>query len=185
MRAIAGGAEEAAVGPGDAGIEIRAAKPDEFEAIDGMLDAAYTNDYGPSDTGGDPMRSASARAEIFDVWVAVDGSGEPLGSVTTRRAGGPSLHEDAAENELDLRLLGVAPAARRRGIGAALMRRIVEEAASSGFDAVVLKTQPNMHGAHRLYEALGFVRTPERDGLWIGGRKVLDLLSYRHPLPPR
>lgn len=166
----------------DGGVEIRLARAEEFEAIDRMLEAAYTNDYGPSDNDGDPLRSSRARAEHFDVWVAVGPAGELLGSVTTRRLGGPGLHEDAAENVLDLRLLGVAPTARRRGIGAALMRRIADEAARSGFDAVALKTQPRMSGAHRLYEGLGFARTPEHDGLWIDGRKVLDLLSYRYPL---
>lgn len=161
--------------------ETRLADPREFEAIDQHIDTAYTHDYGPSDHR-DEMRFARVRAERFDVWVARDAEGQLVGSVTTRRKGGPSLHEDVADDELDLRLLGVSPAARRRGVAAALMRRVIEHASESGFRAVFLKTAPNMGGAHRLYEALGFVRTEHRDGLWIGGRRVLDLFSYEYPL---
>lgn len=40
-----------------------------------------------------------------------------------------------------------------------------------------------MTGAHGLYESLGFERYPDRDGLWIGGEKVLDLIAYRYRLP--
>lgn len=160
---------------------IELAAPGEYEAIDRLILDAYSHDYGPSESY-DAMRFARTRAERFDVWVARDASGELLGSVTTRRQGGPSLHEDVADDELDLRLLGVSPAARRRGVGAAIMGRVAEHALEQGFSAVYLKTAPNMGGAHRLYDSLGFVRTPERDGLWIGGERVLDLFSYVYPL---
>ena len=72
------------------------------------IDDAYAHDYGPSDHR-DEMRFARVRAEAFDVWVARDETGELIGSVTTRRPGGASLHEDVAVDELDLRLLGVSP----------------------------------------------------------------------------
>ena len=163
------------------GLTIALAGPSEHEAIDQLIDDAYAHDYGPSDHR-DEMHFARVRAERFDVWLARDAAGELVGSVTTRRRGGPSLHEDVADHELDLRLLGVSPVARRRGVAAALMRGVIEHAASEGFGAVFLKTAPNMSGAHRLYEALGFVRTEQRDGLWIGGERVLDLFSYVYPL---
>lgn len=162
------------------GPEVRLAHPDEYDEVDRLIEAAYRHDYGPS-AHEDPSRFARTRAERYDVWVARDGA-ELLGSVTTRRAGGPSLHEGVPDNELDLRLLGVAPAARRRGIGACLMRHALEEAERQGFTAVTLKTQPYMVGAHRLYEGLGFARVPDRDGLWVGGRKVLDLIAFRAPV---
>lgn len=163
-------------------IDVRLARAEELDAVDELIRDAYAHDYGPADERGDPMHLARVRAERFDVWVAVDAVGGLLGSVTTRRAGGPSLHEDVEPDELDLRLLGVSPAARRRGIGAALMGHVLSEAARSGFAGVFLKTAPNMRGAHRLYAALGFTRVPQRDGLWIGGRRVLDLFSYRYEL---
>lgn len=163
-------------------LTIRQAEVSEYESVDLLIAAAYAHDYGPSDEGGDPMRASARRAAEFDVWVALDPDGRLLGSVTTRAAGGRALHEDVHDGELDLRLLGVAPGARRRGIAAALMTHVRAVAAEQGFAAVLLKTAPNMGGAHRLYEGLGFVRLPERDGLWIGGERVFDLYTYRLPL---
>ncbi|PII87844.1 hypothetical protein BMH32_14000 [Leucobacter sp. OLJS4] len=161
---------------------IRAALPTEYAEIDRLIDAAYAHDYGEDEHDDDPMHRSAVRAESFDVWVATDEHGDLLGSVTTRRAGGPPLHEDVAADELDLRLLGVAVRARRRGIAAALMRHVLAEARTQGFSAVVLKTAPNMRGAHRLYETLGFERAPERDGLWIDGVRVLELFTYAQRL---
>lgn len=189
---------------------VRQARPGEHAAVDALIDEAYAHDYGPSEGHGeDPFRSSEVRARIYEVWVAVEGgaaveagapveanaaterdaaaagvggAGELLGSATFRRPGTPPLHEDFGPETLDLRLLGVSPRARRRGIAAALMRQAVEQARVGGFSDVALKTQPHMTGAHRLYEALGFERAPERDGLWIGGERVLDLLAYRYRL---
>lgn len=163
-------------------IEIRVARTDEYAAIDALIREAYAHDYGLSDESDDPVRRAAVRAEEHTVWVAHSGDGALLGSVTTRRPGGPSLQEDTAADELDLRLLGVAPAARRLGVGAALMHHLIAQARADGWRQVLLKTAPNMVGAHRLYETLGFDRAPERDGLWIGGRKVFDLFTYVLPL---
>lgn len=165
------------------GPEVRQAARAEYGAIDELIAAAYAHDYGER-TGDGPLHRSEERAREHDVWVAVDPSGTLLGSVTTRRPGGPPLHEDVAHDELDLRLLGVSPAARRRGIGATLMREVATRAAHQGFRAVVLKTAPDMRGAHRLYEALGYTRHPERDGLWIAGSKRLDLFTYAYPLAP-
>ena len=43
---------------------------------------------------------------------------------------------------------------------------------------VVLSTQRTMHAAHRLYERLGFVRTPERDWNPIPHLGDFTLLTY-------
>lgn len=166
---------------GLSGVRIRLAEADEFDAVDRVIDAAYAHDYGPSEPH-DAMHFARNRAELYDVWIARDAAGQVVGSVTTRRAGGPSLHEDVADDELDLRLLGVSPSARRLGVGAELMRFVIVEAERQGFRGVFLKTAPNMVGAHRLYESLGFTRATARDGLWINGQRVLDLFSYTYPL---
>lgn len=168
--------------PAHESLEIRRAQPDEYAEVDALITDAYAHDYGPSDGGSDPVRLAAVRDRDFDVWIARSLDGELLGSVTLRRRDGEALHEDTGPRELDLRLLGVSPSARRRGVGAALMRQAATSAAEAGYDAVVLKTQPNMLGAHRLYDSLGYVRAPERDGLWIGGKRILGLFTYVLPL---
>ncbi|QAY60487.1 GNAT family N-acetyltransferase [Microbacterium protaetiae] len=162
-------------------VQVRRARPEEFEEIDRVIDDAYAHDYGPREHHDDMHRSA-VRARDYDVLVAVDEHGAVVGSVTVRRRGGPVLHEDFGDDDADLRLLGVAPTARRQGVAAALMQQVIRDAAAAGYAHVTLKTGPDMHGAHRLYEALGFERAPEHDGLWIGGERVFDLLAYRYRL---
>lgn len=172
-------------------MRIRLARPEEHVLVDDLVERAYGHDYGPAEPTGDPMRRAAARAGSYDVWVAVadpsEGGGRAradadlalLGTVTTRRAGGPPLHEEVPPESLDLRLLGVAPEARRLGVGAALMRLVAQRASELGFAAVELKTGEEMRGAHALYERLGYARHPEHDGLIIGGRRVRELRCYR------
>lgn len=163
-------------------IKVREARPDEYAAVDELIREAYAHDYGSSAESDDPMRRAEVRAELHTVWVAVAEDGSLLGSATTRRRGGPALHEDVAADEIDLRLLGVSPKARRLGVGAAIMRELEGHARAENWRALVLKTAPNMVGAHRLYESLGFERAPARDGLWIGGTRLFDLFMYVLPL---
>ncbi|WP_201778018.1 GNAT family N-acetyltransferase [Jiangella alkaliphila] len=60
-------------------------------------------------------------------------------------------------------MLAVDPATRGRGVGAALVQACLDLARQHGDATLVLSSLPTMHTAHRLYERLGFVRTPERD----------------------
>lgn len=60
-------------------------------------------------------------------------------------------------------MLGVAPEARGRGVGRALVRAVIARADDTGADRVVLCSLEMARTAHRLYERLGFVRLPERD----------------------
>ena len=63
----------------------------------------------------------------------------------------------------EVRLLAVAPAGRGRGIGAALMQECVRRARKSGARALSLHTTDLMQTAQRMYERMGFVRSPELD----------------------
>ncbi len=161
------------------GLIIRPVAPDEHDAVDALIATAYEFDYGPTPHGEDELQHSVVRAERFEVWNAADGeTGELLGSITTPRDGGEQLLEDATPNELDFRLLAVSPRARRRGVGAALTRHVVDLARERGLRRVFLKSAPNMTGAHRLYESLGFRRDPDRDGLVIDGVVQFDLFAF-------
>jgi ribosomal protein S18 acetylase RimI-like enzyme len=63
----------------------------------------------------------------------------------------------------ELRLLAVAPAARGRGVGTALVRECVRRAESMGASALGLHTSESLRAAIRMYERMGFVRDPEQD----------------------
>jgi GNAT superfamily N-acetyltransferase len=69
----------------------------------------------------------------------------------------------AADDEVEMQLLAVAPEHRNAGIGRALVEAAVELGRSKGFGRMVLWTQPAMKEAHRVYERSGFVRAPVRD----------------------
>ena len=79
----------------------------------------------------------------------------------------------------EVRLLAVAPEAREHGIGAALMKECARRARDAGAAALGLHTTDIMRAAVRMYERLGYVRTPEHDfvpapGILIKGYR-LDL----------
>jgi len=69
----------------------------------------------------------------------------------------------------EIRLLAVAPAARGRGVGAALMDECLRRARASGAAMVGLHTMDVMVDAVRMYERMGFVRAPEGDFSPFGG----------------
>jgi ribosomal protein S18 acetylase RimI-like enzyme len=83
--------------------------------------------------------------------------------------------------EPEVRLLAVAPAARGRGVGAALMGECLRRARASGAPALTLHTTGVMQAAIRVYERLGFVRAPELDVEVAPG---LTVSGYRHDFDP-
>lgn len=153
-------------------MEVREARPADLVAAGEVVAAAYVHDLSVSAGYVEHIRDATTRAGQAVVLVAVEGD-VVLGSVTYA-AGGTAMAQRAALGEAELRMLGVDPSARGRGIGEALVRACIERARAAGLQRVVLSTQPQMRAAHRLYERLGFVRredldwTPEPDVCLIG-----------------
>lgn len=69
----------------------------------------------------------------------------------------------ASPAESELQLLAVSPAARRCGIGRALIEVVFDCARRDALERVVLWTQPEMLSAQRLYAAAGFRAAPGRN----------------------
>lgn len=124
------------------------------------------------------LRDVAGRAAEADVLVAVR-DGRLLATVTVATRGG-RYAEQAAPGEAVVRMLVTDPAARGQGAAEALMQACLDAATADGCTLVRLSTQPEMAAAHRLYERLGFVRTPERD--WRPVPPLL-LLTYQRELP--
>jgi ribosomal protein S18 acetylase RimI-like enzyme len=161
---------------------LRLADPsdaDEIAAVGALTVDAYQADGylgGTEDGYADHLRAAADRARDAELAVAVDErSGSVLGTVTYCRAGTPWA-EVSGDGEAEFRMLAVAPTARGRGVGEALATWCVDRARADGCHAVVLSTLPVMHAAHRIYQRLGFVRTPERD--WYPQPEV-RLITYQ------
>ncbi len=161
-------------------MQIRTATPHDAPVVRSITHEVYVD-------GGwaDPQRSPAYVAELLDaeariagasVLVAEDDKGA-IGTATATEA--PShLANIARPGELEVRMLAVIPPARGAGVARALMGRCEALARQRGLLAVVLTTEPSMTQARRLYEGLGYVRTPHRD--WtING---VGLITYRRGL---
>lgn len=80
------------------------------------------------------------------LYLALD-NGEAAGCVALRRFD---------ERSCEMKRLYVDPAYRDRGIGEALVRKLLDEAKAMGYSRMLLDTLPVLAAAMRLYEKLGF-----------------------------
>lgn len=132
--------------------------------------AALVADAGDSDAAG-----------AADGDAAGDAAGEIVGSITYVPGPQSPYAEFGGADEAGIRMLVVAPAAQRRGIGSQLVQGCVERARAEGKARISLHTTPTMTGAQRLYESLGFTRALDRD--WAPEPGV-HLLGYVLELAP-
>jgi ribosomal protein S18 acetylase RimI-like enzyme len=103
------------------------------------------------------------RARVATVLVAVV-DGVVAGSATLELSERirPSSAEPLAPDEAHIRMLGVSPEFRGRGIARSLVRACVETAQAAGKERLTLDTAPVMVAAQQLYTSMGFMPTPER-----------------------
>ncbi|RKE21066.1 GNAT family N-acetyltransferase [Streptomyces sp. TLI_171] len=108
------------------------------------------------------LSDTGRRNREAEVLVAVDAAGAVLGCVTFA-PGGTAWADVAAPDEGEIRMLAVGAAARGRGAGRALVQAAIDRSRELGLAGMAFSTRPEMVHAHRIYDALGFVRTPARD----------------------
>ncbi|UOQ56513.1 GNAT family N-acetyltransferase [Leucobacter allii] len=150
----------------NASIRIRPARPEEHAETGALVRAAYAADFALGAEYLAEIEDVAGRATSSEVLVAVEAdpeTGERILATVTIPRPGERLQDDTEPGEMDLRLLGVAHAARGRGIGEAVVRHCLRVARDRGCHRVVLHTGEIMTGAQRLYERLGFTRIPERE----------------------
>ena len=159
----------------DSGVLLRRAEPRDVDAVGEVTVAAYAEfTHGPADPYVERLRDAATRRREAELWVA-ELDGAVVGTVTIALEGSP-WREIGEPGEGEFRMLAVAPAARRRGVGEALMQLVLDRFRDLGSHAVVLSSLAEMTAAHRVYERAGFRRLPERDWSPIPG---VDLLAFR------
>lgn len=161
-------------------LEVRTALPTELVAIgDLTADTYIAEGYVNGADGGyaATLRDAATRAEQALLLVAVV-DGALVGTVTLA-FGGSGFAETAAPDEAVIRMLVTSPATRGQGVGNALVLACLDAAREAGCTVVRLSTQATMTAAHRVYERLGFTRTPADD--W-SPEPGVDLLTYALPL---
>lgn len=157
---------------------VRPIEPDEYDGCGELVVAAYrelpgghlTDDYAAE------LADVQRRAREAEVLVAADGGGDVLGCVTFVPDASSPWAELLEPGDAGIRMLAVDPRAQRRGAGQALLDACISRARELGRTAIILHTTPWMSAAHRLYEAAGFQRIPDRD--WKPIPEV-PLLAYR------
>jgi ribosomal-protein-alanine N-acetyltransferase len=140
------------------GVSVRAATDDDLAAIHAIECASF----------GDPWALEGFR-DLLDhprakVEVAVDANDGVLGYAIAWYVA----------DESEIANIAVAPAARRRGVGALLLDRILRAAAEFGAQSVFLEVRESNEEARKLYEARKFeiagkrtkyYRKPDEDAL--------------------
>jgi GNAT superfamily N-acetyltransferase len=101
-------------------------------------------EYMKADAEGLPGPYVAPRGAI---WLAQAGD-EPVGCVARR-----PLSADVGE----VKRMYVVPAWRGRGVGRALLERLIEHARALGYERLRLGTLADMTRAQKLYHSLGFV----------------------------
>lgn len=168
----------------DPAVTIRVAEPREHDAVRALLLRAYesrfwiTSSYRESllDIEGHVADHGPGGPRGEDLIIAADGGGDAgghriLGAVFVPRdtQTGP---DGAVEQSFGR--LGVAPEAAGRGIARVLVEHIEALARGRGASRIAIHSGPQMHGAHRMYEHLGYLRRPEREDLVVdSGQRLL------------
>lgn len=162
-------------------IEIREARSDEH-AQAGVVTADAYREFAHED---DPdwqeylvrLADVADRAARTVILVALE-DGSILGSVTLELDGRTDDdHGTLQPHEAHVRMLGVRPDARGRGVARRLMLACEERARGAGRTLVTLNTAGRMLAAQQMYEVLGYQRDEDRvfpDGF--------TLLSYSKQL---
>jgi ribosomal protein S18 acetylase RimI-like enzyme len=148
-------------------VQVREASPDEHEAAGYVTAEAYREFVPPDDEDWTRylthIADVSGRALRTVVLVAVEDD-RILGSATLELEGRVSPEEDPplGPGEAHVRMLGVDPAERGRGLGALLMAECEARARAAGRTLMTLHTTRRMKGARSLYESLGYLRGEDR-----------------------
>jgi ribosomal protein S18 acetylase RimI-like enzyme len=149
-------------------VEIREATSDEYAEAGRVTADAYREFIRPGDEDWERhllrIADVADRADRTTILVAVE-DGLLLGSLTLEldarvRDEGGEEQRPLDPEEAHIRMLGVDPAARARGVARALMAESEARARAAGKTFMTLRTTQRMKAAQAMYERLGYERTP-------------------------
>lgn len=167
---------------------IRDLRPAEHETLGQLMVEVYSSLEGfptPSEQPGyyELLTRIGRFAEKPDarVLVALSPEGALMGGVVyfgDMAAYGSGGTATSVRHASGIRLLGVHPSFRNRGVGKALTLACIDLAREKGHQAVILHTTQPMRIAWGLYERLGFQRSEDLDFL----QQELPVFGFRLPL---
>jgi [ribosomal protein S18]-alanine N-acetyltransferase len=138
-------------------IGSRTPDPDLLDRIMAVMEVAFDPAYGEAWT----RRQVSEGLLLPSTYaLVVDADGVPLGDGSTAAPAGFILTRYVLD-EMELLLIAVAPGARRRGVGAALIDHLFDAARSRGITRIYLEMRRG-NPAIGLYQRFGFEPIGER-----------------------
>jgi len=144
------------------GVTYRPAAPGDVELLTRMLwvafnwrDEAVSEQHWPDPTA--PAKYLDGFGRHGDAGVVAELAGQGAGAAWYRLLPADDPGYGFVAADIPELTLGVASQARGRGIGTALMQRLLERAVADGIGALSLSVEPD-NAALRLYLALGFER---------------------------
>lgn len=150
-------------------MEIREAVPAEHADAGRVTADAYREFIRPGDEDWERyllrIADVADRADRTTILVAVE-NGRVLGSLTLEldarvRDEDEELQRPLDPEEAHIRMLGVDPAARARGVARALMAEAEGRARAAGKTFMTLNTTQRMKAAQAMYERLGYERAED------------------------
>jgi ribosomal protein S18 acetylase RimI-like enzyme len=159
-------------------IAIRKLRDDEWDAAGAATAEAYVeHEPGDGSWGGYLRRIADVATRSRRALVLVaEVDGTVAGTATLeldQRIDPASSHAPLAADEAHLRMVGVVPSMRRRGIGRRLVLAAIAAARDHGKTRMTLDTTAKMTAAQRMYQELGFRFTGRSERI-----PGVDLLMY-------
>lgn len=144
---------------------IRRAGSDDLEALGRVVRTCFADGWGEAALAS-ALSARGARA-----WLALDDAGAGcavIGFVLARRIA----------DLVEIDLVGVDPAARRGGVAARLLRRLLETERGEGLAEARLELSADNAAAAGLYAALGFVVVGRRPRYYPDGSDALLLSRF-------
>src|SRR6266436_4106236 len=149
-------------------VEFRVARPEEYEEAGRVTALAY-REFVPPDAPQDwndyldRIADVAGRAERTKIVIAVEGA-TVVGSATLEIYGRTEADDDRVPDpdEAHIRMLGVDPAARGRGVAKGIMAECERLSLDAGRTRITLNTTSRMQAAQNMYEALGYERFPDQ-----------------------
>lgn len=145
--------------------QLRLATLDDLEALVDLEALTFPEDPWTPFMLADELMSPASR-----YWIAADESGALIGY------GGVKVGGDQA----DVMTIGVAPQARGRGAGAAILDALLDWARQAGAAEIFLDVRPSNEGAIALYNSRGFVEIGRRPRYF--RNPVEEAVEMRAPL---
>lgn len=151
-------------------IELRTGGVADLGLVDALMQAAFDPRFGEAWT----RNQCLGIFALPGVWLTLAMlDGKPAGFAMCRRT----------LDEVELLLLATAPAARRRGVAAALLRSVMADSVTEGATKLHLEVREG-NDAIKLYRSAGFTKVGERHNYYRGTNgQPFHAFTYSRDLP--